>query len=166
MHILIYLISSFIFALGISLYAVPIVVRVAHSLRFLDNPNERSAAECPIPTLGGISIFLSFVFAATIGLSGVAMPELVYIIVAVLIMFFIGLKDDILSISARKKLVSQFITAGVIVFFAKIRFTNLHGFLGMGEIGLVPGVILTFFAIIVIINAFNLMDALMVYAPG
>jgi len=112
MHILIYLISSFIFALGISLYAVPIVVRVAHSLRFLDNPNERSAAECPIPTLGGISIFLSFVFAATIGLSGVAMPELVYIIVAVLIMFFIGLKDDILSISARKKLVSQFITAG------------------------------------------------------
>ena len=160
MHILIYLISSFIFALGISLYAVPIVVRVAHSLRFLDNPNERSAAECPIPTLGGISIFLSFVFAATIGLSGVAMPELVYIIVAVLIMFFIGLKDDILSISARKKLVSQFITAGVIVFFAKIRFTNLHGFLGMGEIGLVPGVILTFFAIIVIINAFNLMDGI------
>lgn len=160
MHILIYLISSFIFALGISLYAVPIVVRVAHSLRFLDNPNERSAAECPIPTLGGISIFLSFVFAATIGLSGETMPELVYIIVAVLIMFFVGLKDDILTISARKKLVAQFITAVMIISFAKIRFTDLHGFLGIGEIGMVPGVILTFFAIIVIINAFNLMDGI------
>ncbi len=88
------------------------------------------------------------------------MPELVYIFVAVLIMFFVGLKDDILTISARKKLIAQFITAGVIVFFAKIRFTNLHGFLGIGEIGMVPGVILTFFAIIVIINAFNLMDGI------
>src|SRR5665647_1861687 len=160
MHFLIYIISSFILALGISLYSVPVVVRVARSLRFLDNPNERSAAEYPIPTLGGISIFLSFIFAATIGLSEEVMPELVYIIIAVLIMFFVGLKDDILTISARKKLVAQFITAGMIIFFAKIRFTNLHGFLGMGEIGMVPGVILTFFAIIVIINAFNLMDGI------
>src|SRR5665647_317554 len=106
MPILIYLVTSFFLALGISLYAVPIVVKVAHSLRFMDNPNERSAAESSIPTLGGISIFLSFIFAAAIGLSGgAAMPELVYIIVAVLIMFFVGLKDDILTISARRKLI-------------------------------------------------------------
>lgn len=160
MPVLIYLITSFFLALGISLYAVPVVVRVAHSLRFLDNPNERSAAECPIPTLGGISIFLSFVFASAFGLSSVIMPELVYILVAVLLMFFVGLKDDILTISARKKLFAQFLTAAMIIFMAKIRFTNLHGFLGIEEIGIVPGVILSFFAIIVIINAFNLMDGI------
>lgn len=160
MPVLIYLITSFFLALGISLYAVPVVVRVAHSLRFLDNPNERSAAECPIPTLGGISIFLSFVFASAFGLSSVIMPELVYILVAVLLMFFVGLKDDILTISARKKLSAQFLTAAMIIFMAKIRFTNLHGFLGIEEIGIVPGVILSFFAIIVIINAFNLMDGI------
>lgn len=160
MHILIYLISSFLLALCISLYAVPIVVRVAHSLRFLDNPNERSAAVCPIPTLGGISIFLSFVFSTMVGLSGEPMPEFVYIMVAVLLMFFIGLKDDILTIPARKKLVAQLIAAAIIIFLAKIRFTNLHGFLGIGDIGIVSGVILTFFAIIVIINAFNLMDGI------
>jgi len=160
MHILIYLISSFLLALCISLYAVPVVVRVAHSLRFLDNPNERSAAVCSIPTLGGISIFLSFIFSTMVGLSGEPMPEFVYIIVAVLLMFFIGLKDDILTIPARKKLVAQIIAAAIIIFLAKIRFTNLHGFLGIGEIGIVLGVILTFFAIIVIINAFNLMDGI------
>lgn len=160
MHILIYLISSFLLALCISLYAVPIVVRVAHSLRFLDNPNERSAAVCPIPTLGGISIFLSFVFSTTVGLSGEPMPEFIYILIAVLLMFFVGLKDDILTIPARKKLVAQFLAAGIIIFLAKIRFTNLHGFLGIGEIGIVSGVILTFFAIIVIVNAFNLMDGI------
>ena len=160
MHILIYLISSFLLALCISLYAVPVVVRVAHSLRFLDNPNERSAAVCPIPTLGGISIFLSFVFSTTVGLSGEPMPEFIYVMIAVLLMFFVGLKDDILTIPARKKLVAQFLAAGIIIFLARIRFTNLHGFLGIGEIGIVPAVILTFFAIIVIINSFNLMDGI------
>jgi UDP-N-acetylmuramyl pentapeptide phosphotransferase/UDP-N-acetylglucosamine-1-phosphate transferase len=160
MQINIYLISGFILALLISLYAVPVVVRVAHSLRFLDNPNERSAAERPIPTLGGISIFLSFVFSVTISLSGEVMPELIYIIAAVLLMFFVGLKDDILTISPQKKLTAQIIAAGMIIFLAKIRFTNLHGFLGIEGIGTIPGVILTFFAIIVIINAFNLMDGI------
>jgi len=110
--------------------------------------------------LGGISIFLSFVFASTFGLSGVIMPELIYILVAVFLMFFVGLKDDILTISARKKLIAQFLAAAMIIFMAKIRFTNLHGFLGIEEIGIIQGTILSFFAIIVIVNAFNLMDGI------
>lgn len=166
MQILPYLITSFILALGISLYAVPIVIRVAHSLKLLDNPNERSAAEHPIPTLGGIAIFLSFIFASTIGLSGNEMPELIYIVIAVILMFFVGLKDDILTLSPWKKLTAQLITASIIIFLAKIRFTNLHGFLGIEQIGIIPSTFLTFFAIIVIINAFNLMDGIDGLAGG
>jgi len=166
MQNLLYLLGSFILAILISLFAVPIVIRVAHSLKLMDNPNERSAAEYPIPTLGGISIFLSFVFSSTLGLSGNEMPELIYIITAILLMFFVGLKDDILTLSARKKLVAQLLAAGIIIFLAKIRFSNLHGFLGIGEIGIVPGIILTFFVIIVIINAFNLMDGIDGLAAG
>jgi len=155
-----YLIASFILAILLSLYAVPIVVKVAHSLRFMDNPNERSAAECPIPTLGGISIFLSFIFSSTLGLTGEIMPEFVYIIIAALLMFFVGLKDDILTLSARKKLGAQLMAAAIIIFLGKMRFTDLHGFLGIEGIGIMPGVILTFFAVIGIINAFNLMDGI------
>jgi UDP-GlcNAc:undecaprenyl-phosphate GlcNAc-1-phosphate transferase len=161
-----YLITSFLLALGISLYAVPIVIRVAHSLKLMDNPNERSAAKNPIPTLGGIAIFISFVFAATIGLSGDELPELIYILSAVILMFFVGLKDDILTLSAWKKLTAQIIASSIIVFLAKIRFTNLHGFLGIGDIGMISSVILTFFVIIVIINAFNLMDGIDGLAAG
>jgi len=155
-----YLIASFILAIFLSLYAVPIVVKVAHSLRFMDNPNERSAAESPIPTLGGISIFLSFIFSSTLGLTGEIMPEFIYIIIAALLMFFVGLKDDILTLSARKKLGAQLMAAAIIIFLGKMRFTDLHGFLGIEGIGIMPGVILTFFAVIGIINAFNLMDGI------
>jgi UDP-GlcNAc:undecaprenyl-phosphate GlcNAc-1-phosphate transferase len=166
MQNLIYISLSFITALCISLYAVPIVIRVAHSLKLLDNPNERSAAHCPIPTLGGISIFLSFIFTSTVATSAYEFPELVYVITAVTLMFFVGLKDDILTLSPYKKLTAQIISAAFIIFLAKIRFTNLHGFLGIGEIGMIPGIILTFFAIIVIINAFNLMDGIDGLAAG
>ena len=166
MQNLVYILLSFITALCISLYAVPIVIRVAHSLKLLDNPNDRSAANSPIPTLGGISIFLSFVFTSTIGTSAYELPELVYIITAVTLMFFVGLKDDILTLSPWKKLTAQIISAAFIIVLAKIQFTNLHGLFGIGEIGMVPGIILTFFVIIVIINAFNLMDGIDGLAAG
>jgi len=161
-----YIITSFLLAIGISLYAVPIVIRVAHSLKLMDNPNERSAAKSPIPTLGGIAIFISFVFASTVGMSGDELPEMIYILSAVILMFFVGLKDDILMLSPWKKLVAQLITSSIIVFLAKIRFTNLHGFFGIGDIGMIPSVLLTFFVIIVIINAFNLMDGIDGLAAG
>lgn len=161
-----YIITSFLLAIGISLYAVPIVIRVAHSLKLMDNPNERSAAKSPIPTLGGIAIFVSFVFASTVGMSGDELPEMIYILSAVILMFFVGLKDDILMLSPWKKLAAQLITSSIIVFLAKIRFTNLHGFLGIGDIGMIPSVLLTFFVIIVIINAFNLMDGIDGLAAG
>ena len=161
-----YLLISFFTALCISLYAIPVVIRVAKSLKLLDKPNDRSASDTPIPTLGGIAIFLSFVFASTIGLSGNELPELIYIIVAITLMFFVGLKDDILTLPAIKKLIAQIIAAGVIVFLAKLRFTNLHGFLGVGEIGTFFSVVLTVFVIIVIINAFNLMDGIDGLAAG
>ena len=166
MQNLLYLAASFILALCISLYAVPVVIRVAHALKLLDNPNERSAAKIAIPTLGGIAIFIGFVFASTLGLSGHQLPELIYILTALILMFFIGLKDDILTLSWIKKLVAQLIAASIIIFLAKIQFTNLHGFLGIGEIGMIPGVLLTYFVIIVIINAFNLMDGIDGLAAG
>ena len=166
MQHLLYLSASFLIALCISLYSVPVVIRVAKSLKLMDNPNERSSADNPIPTLGGIAIFLSFVFASTLGLSRHELPELIYIVVAIILMFFVGLKDDILTLPAKKKLLAQLLAAAIIVFLAKIRFTNLHGFLGVGEIGMLPSIVLTFFVIIVIINAFNLMDGIDGLAAG
>ncbi len=53
---LVYLSVCLFMALGISLCVVQ-VIRVAHSLKLLDNPNGRSAANKPILTLGRISVF-------------------------------------------------------------------------------------------------------------
>ena len=163
-----YLSISFglILALGISVYLVPVVIRLVKALRLFDHPNERSSALRPIPTLGGIAIFLSFVFAVTISTYGNELPGLIYIFAALLLMFVVGLKDDIVDLPPWKKLVAEMIAAGCIIIFAKIRFTSLHGFFGIEEISLLSSIIITTFFIIVIINAFNLMDGIDGLAAG
>ena len=155
-----FVILSFIMALGIALYAVPGVVGMSHTLKLFDQPNERSSAKKAVPTLGGIAIFLAFVFAVTLGVLQFKFPELIYILTATLLLFFVGLKDDILNLSAYKKLIAQLIAAAILIFLAKIHFTNLHGFLGIHAIGYIEGVLLTAFVIIVFINAFNLIDGI------
>ena len=154
------LIICFLVALLISLYSVPIIVRVDNALKLFDKPNERSSSEKAIPTLGGIAIFFSFVFSSTIGMFGYDMPELIFILAATLLIFFVGLKDDLVNLSPNKKLLAEIISAAIIIFPAQTRFTDLHGLFGISQIGIVPSVLITGFAIVVIINAFNLTDGI------
>src|SRR5680860_30651 len=81
-------------------------------------------------------------------------------------MFFTGLKDDILEISAKKKLVVQIVAAGILITLGDVRFTNLHGILGIHEINYFAGIICTLFVILLIINAYNLIDGIDGLASG
>jgi UDP-N-acetylmuramyl pentapeptide phosphotransferase/UDP-N-acetylglucosamine-1-phosphate transferase len=157
---------SFILAFGISAYLVPVVIRVVTSLRLFDHPNERSSALRPIPTLGGIAIFLSFVFSVTIGMYGHDLQGITYIFAAILLMFFVGLKDDVVDLPPWKKLLAEIIAAGCIIVLANIRFTNFHGFLGIEEIGIFTSFVITTFFIILIINSINLIDGIDGLASG
>jgi UDP-N-acetylmuramyl pentapeptide phosphotransferase/UDP-N-acetylglucosamine-1-phosphate transferase len=68
------------------------------------------------------------------------------------------LKDDILVISASKKFVGQIIAAAILINFAGVQITNMHGFLGIYEIPKFGSIFLSLFTIIVITNSFNLID--------
>ena len=166
LQIAIQLITIFILALCISLYVLRIVVHAVNKLGLFDKPNARSSTNKTIPTLGGIAIFFSFVFVTTIGLHGNELPEWPYILVAIMLIFFVGLKDDIVSLTPLMKIIAQIIAAGILIFLAEIRFTNLHGLLGITEIGMVPSILITGFTFVVIINAFNLMDGIDGLASG
>ena len=166
MNIYLTLIATFCCALFFSLYVVPVVVGIVKKLNLMDHPNERSSAVNSVPTLGGIAIFISFVVATTFGLIDYDLPEMKYILPVLLLIFFVGLTDDIVNLAPYKKIVGQIIGIVILIFLAKIRFTNLHGIFGISEIGLLPGAIITGFTFLVIINAFNLMDGIDGLASG
>jgi UDP-N-acetylmuramyl pentapeptide phosphotransferase/UDP-N-acetylglucosamine-1-phosphate transferase len=87
-------------------------------------------------------------------------PSLQYILVASIIIFFIGLKDDILGIAPMKKLTGQIIAGLILIIPGNLKITSLHGFLGLSHITFAPSLLLTLFIIIVIINSFNLIDGI------
>jgi UDP-N-acetylmuramyl pentapeptide phosphotransferase/UDP-N-acetylglucosamine-1-phosphate transferase len=166
MEIYVSLLISFILALTLALYEVPIIVRIVKKLHLMDHPNERSSAVSSIPTLGGIAIFISFILASAIGLSRYELPEIRYILPAITLIFFLGLTDDIVNVPPFKKIIVQIAVAAILIFLAKIRITNLHGLFGIWEIGEIPGFLITCFMIILIINSFNLMDGIDGLAAG
>lgn len=141
----------------ITFFSIPVIIEVAKDKKLFDEPGERKVHKTVIPTLGGLGIFAGFIIATLIG----APPSsliLQYIIAAVMVIFFLGIKDDILILSAPKKFIGQLVAAGIIIKFGGIQITNMHGLLGIYELPHTISLIFTLFTMVVITNSFNLID--------
>lgn len=142
----------------IAFFSIPVIIQVATQKKLYDEPDERKVHKKVIPTLGGLGIFAGFVLATLIGTPPASSGVLQYFIAASLVIFFLGLKDDILILSASKKFLGQLFAAGIIIKFGGIQLDNMHGFLGIHELPNTVGIIFTVLTVIVITNSFNLID--------
>lgn len=142
----------------ITFFAIPVIIQIAKDKKLFDEPDERKVHKTVIPTLGGLGIFAGFAMAILLGTPAGLSTELQFITAAAVVIFFLGLKDDILIISASKKFVGQLLAAGILIRYAGVEITNMHGFLGINEIPQFASVALSFFTIIVVTNSFNLID--------
>ena len=141
----------------ITFFSIPVIIEVAKDKKLFDEPGERKIHKAVIPTLGGLGIFAGFIIATLMG----APPSdavLQYFIAAIMVIFFLGIKDDILILSATKKFIGQLVAAGIIIKFGGIQITDMYGFLGMHELSHTVSILLTLFTIVVITNSFNLID--------
>ena len=118
----------------ITFFAIPVIIQVAKEKRLFDEPDERKIHQVVIPTLGGLGIFSGFVFSTLMGISFGKNPEFQFFIASTIVVFFLGLKDDILIISPSKKFIGQVIAAGILVQFGGIQINSLYGLLGIHTI--------------------------------
>ncbi|MDR1666119.1 MAG: undecaprenyl/decaprenyl-phosphate alpha-N-acetylglucosaminyl 1-phosphate transferase [Bacteroidales bacterium] len=142
----------------VTFYSIPPIVRVSQKKRIFDEPCQRKSHTRKIPIVGGVAIFFGFTVSAGSFISYQHVPSLQYILVACIIIFFIGLNDDMVSIAPMKKLLGQIAAALVVAIPGKVRLTSLHEFMGIGYIPPSISILLTIFVIIVIINSLNLID--------
>lgn len=142
----------------VTFFAIPVIIQVAKSKKLFDEPDERKVHKTVIPTLGGLGIFAGFILASLMGVPGGTSVELQYIAAASTVIFFLGIKDDIMILSATKKFIGQLIAAGILIKFGGIQITGMHGFMGIHELSHTASIIFTVFTIIVITNSFNLID--------
>jgi len=153
------LIFGGLLAFLLTFYSIPVIIKVARVKKLYDEPDDvRKLHVKPIPSLGGLGIFIGFMLCLLLTVNFSIVPEFQYYIASFLIIFFVGIKDDILILSAIKKFIVQFIVAGILIFKGNLVLTDMQGFLGINQIPVIISYILTFFTIVVITNAFNLID--------
>jgi UDP-N-acetylmuramyl pentapeptide phosphotransferase/UDP-N-acetylglucosamine-1-phosphate transferase len=154
------IILAFITAFGLTYFAIPPIIRVAKARHLYDEPNERKSHTGSVPTLGGIGIFAGVIFSIVLWTPFDVFGDLQYILCAFIILFLIGAKDDIDPVSPYKKLGGQILASFILVFKANIKLTSLYGIFGVYVLPDAISIALSMFTILVIINAFNLIDGI------
>lgn len=172
-------ILGFITAFFIVLLATPSLIKVAKLKRLVDEPSEaRKLHISSIPTIGGIIIFAGFIFAYALWFPSEdrqyihaadllrAFEQFKYLISALLILFFVGVKDDIIGTAPLYKLVGHMLVAFILVLMADIRIESMHGLMGYYDLPDWMSILLSVFTYIVVVNGFNLIDGVDGLASG
>jgi len=155
------IIISAIISFILTFYAIPIIILVANSKKLFDHPDARKIHLTPIPSLGGFGIFAGFLVALLLMAETNSVSQgFQYYIAAFLITFFVGMKDDVLVISPMKKFIGQLVVAVILMFKANLLIVTMHGFMGVGIIHPTFSYFLTGLTILVVMNAFNLIDGI------
>lgn len=142
----------------ITFLAIPAIMRLAEQKKLYDLPDSRKLHTKPIASLGGVGIYIGFSLASLLFVSSQTNPEFQYFFAAATVIFFLGVKDDILILSATKKLIGQMAAAAIIIHLANVRITSMHGLLGFTQMPEACSLAVSYITFIVIINAFNLID--------
>lgn len=136
----------------------------------MDIPGNRSSHDRKTPTLGGVAIFASILIGYFITQGFWPSHEggeiINLTIVAIVILFFLGVKDDILVLSPAKKMVLQVASSALLIVGSGLRVDNLFGIFGIYEINIWVSNFLTIFIFIALINAMNLIDGIDGLAGG
>jgi UDP-GlcNAc:undecaprenyl-phosphate GlcNAc-1-phosphate transferase len=136
-------------ALVLAIGGTPIARRIALRLGVIDQPNARKIHINPIPLLGGVAIYGSFIAALLLFGNRYRLNELVSILVGASLMSFLGMWDDRHSLNPLLKLLGQFLAASILV---------LTGV----RIGTFPwetlNIAITLGWVVVITNSLNLLD--------
>lgn len=110
--------------------------------------------------MGGIAIFIGFFISSLVWIDLQGWAQIKFILVALFVIFFIGVRDDLVPLRATVKLMGQIMAASLLIFLFDLRIKSFYGVLGIGDLDPIVSILITFFTIIVITNSFNLIDGL------
>ena len=155
-----YLIITAVSALLV-LIILPSVIHVAQQNRLFDDHSvSRKEHGYGIPRLGGIAFYISAVLTSLFiakNETGLPMYDLY---AASIILFAVGLKDDLSGVHCNTKLAIQSIIAFIITVPGDIRITDLHGIFYVDELPYGVSIMISVLVIMFVVNSFNLIDGI------
>lgn len=149
------------FSTLITLLSIPSILHVARSRHLYDDVGHfRKQHDHGIPRLGGVAIFVSFTITILLfSIIDKALP-ISYLLLACIILFTMGLKDDLSGVNSSTKFFIQFVVAAILVLLGDIRLTSMYGVFGIFELPYIPSAIFSILLIMLIVNSFNLIDGI------
>lgn len=144
----------------VSYLVIPRIISIVRIKNLMDKPNQRSSHKEKTPTMGGVAFFASLLSSLyflqvydshKLGLS---------LVIGLLILFYVGVKDDLVGVSPRTKIIGQMLSFIFVMDSNELSITSLNGFLGFYELPLWLSYFLGIFIIISIVNAYNLIDGI------
>tara|TARA_A100001388_G_C28697811_1_gene464608 strand:- start:4 stop:1092 length:1089 start_codon:yes stop_codon:yes gene_type:complete len=161
-------------------FLVPYAIKIGSHYKFLDFPDSRKTHKIPIVRIGGLAIFLGWIFTLLLFFflkpsffdftdinSVFSFPELVF---CGFLFFMIGFSDDIKRLSPYIRLFLQFMVAsicwgsGLSIDYLNFNFLNFN--FEPIQLSVVTSYLITSFFIVSLINAVNWWDGLDGLATG
>ncbi len=143
------------------LMILPSVIHVARQKNLFDDHSlSRKEHGYGIPRLGGVAFCLSIILTSLLVAkngSGLPMYDLY---AATIVLFVMGVKDDLTGVHFHTKLTVQAVVATIITVPGDIRITNLHGIFNLYQLSYVQSIFVSVLVIMFIINSFNLIDGI------
>lgn len=150
----------------LTLITIPPIIKVSKEKNLFDEPNHRKLNKIVIPNLGGVGIFIGATLSSILFFPSNIPHNIQYLFAGMVLMLFVGLKDDIIGSSPRNKLFMQIVAAIVLIFLGDIQLHNLQSLFAIEKIPGWIGVPLTLLFFLFIINAMNLIDGIDGLAAG
>lgn len=150
------LIASF----SLTILIIPHLLHMAKTKGLYDEPRQgHKIHRHPIPRLGGAAIFLSFTIVLLLSVQHTVLP-LNYLLTACILIFALGIKDDLCGVTAATKFLITFIAVLLLVIPGQIQLDNLYGLFSINELPLLSSTMLSAMILLFITHAFNLIDGI------
>lgn len=172
-------IAVFVIALLLTGIIIPQILLIAFRRKLFDEVDERKIHKGVIPRLGGIAFLPAMIFAiclvlaVSISLGLTEMGELVddagqsilYLLCAEMLIFLVGIADDLIGVRYKAKFIVQIICA-IFICAAGAYIKNLGGILWINQIPDWLGWCISGFVVVYLVNAINLIDGIDGLASG
>jgi len=156
MDLILAITTSFLIAICL----IPIFIKAVKAMDVLDQPDRRKIHHISTPSLGGIPIYIALVFALIFALPFSEFVAEKYFLGASFLIFLLGIRDDVSSLQANHKLLVQIFASILVVFFMDLKIQGLNGLFGIETFGWYFDEIFTIMVIVILTNAFNLIDGI------
>jgi UDP-N-acetylmuramyl pentapeptide phosphotransferase/UDP-N-acetylglucosamine-1-phosphate transferase len=155
----------FVTAFVIAMLLIPPLIYFINRYKWFDVPDLRKEHDLPIPTMGGIAVCISMAIACMLWFQFSKDLFIVSFFFSIIVLFAVGIMDDMNDMKARNKLVIQ-LALGSLIAFSGVRVVSFNGILGIYELPITAQYTITIIAIAGVTNAFNLIDGIDGLAGG